>query len=45
MLVTLGVLVHQIPVSLSLAGLAKRAHFDAKKRKLLFAFFALAAPI
>lgn len=45
MLVTLGVLVHQIPVSLSLAGLSKRAHFDARKRKILFIFFALAAPV
>lgn len=40
-MVTTGVILHQIPVSLSLAAIAQHSHFSKKQTVSLFALFAL----
>ncbi len=40
LLVTAGVILHQIPVSLALVGISRNTHFSPKKNLLLFGIFA-----
>ncbi len=40
-----GVAIHQIPVSLSLASLLKRSHFQVKNQIHMLLAFSLSAPL
>jgi zinc transporter ZupT len=40
-LVTVGVVLHQIPVSLALVGISRKTHFSSHKNLALFGIFAL----
>lgn len=45
MSILIGVAIHQVPVSLSLASLLKQSHFSIKTQVLMMILFAFSAPV